>query len=316
MANYSIVLSNKANYGAIGDLSLSGNKTAWSMSVWVKFVSGDTGIAVMGNNKSSTGTGGSSILFDSLQQAEMMAENIAFAPALSPSAAADGVFGLIAPAVSWVDDGHWHNIVGTYNGNYQHYSVTSVVNSTRLNVTGTTNLNVGDRIYQTFYSSVITAISPGVSIDVVSTTNFTSSSTNGANNFVTAGVHLYLDGVEITTFVDYEFSLFFSAYSCNIPFGIGDSEHLNYHSRLGKYAYPACYLRILSAAEAATIAAGNNIATGAAGQWLFTEGTGLTAADSSGNARTLTFNAVSWDTDVPFGNGVSAKVKASTSLVF
>lgn len=309
MTNYSVVINDRTHYGAIGDLSLSGDQSALSMSVWVKLVSGSDGLSIMGNNKSSTGTGGSSILFDSLQQAEMMAENVAFAPSWKPNAG-DGVFGLITPATTWNDDGHWHSIVGTYDANVIASTVTFVTDGTHLVVTTTTGMNPGDRIYFGFISTTITTVTDGTHLIVASTAGWS------ADRFVCGGVHIYLDGIEITTFADYEFTLFGSSFSCDIPFGIGDSEHMNYHSKLGKYAYPAVYHRILSPAEVATIAAGNNIATGAVGQWLFTEGSGLTAADSSGNSRTLTFNAISWDTDVPFGNGVSAKRKSSTQLVF
>ncbi len=309
MANYSVVISDRTHYGAIGDLSLSGNETALSYSVWLKAASGTDGLGVMGNNKSNTGTGGASILFDSLEQVEMMAENIAYQPAWKP-VATDGVFGLITPATTWNNDGQWHNIVGTYSSNIIASTVTTVVDGTHLTVTTTTGMAPGDRIYFGFISTTITTVTDGTHLVVANTAGWS------ADRFVCGGVHIYLDGVEITTYADYEFTLFFNDFDCDIPFGIGDAEHLNYHSKLGKYAYPAVYHRILSPAEAATIASGQNITTGAVGQWLFTEGSGLTAADSSGNSRTLTFNAISWDTDVPFGNGASAKKKASSNLVF
>lgn len=293
---HSAVLSDKHNYGSIGDLSLSGNRSSVSMSIWIKLTGGSPGLSIMGNNKSTTGTGGSSLILDSLFQFEMMAENVAFAPAWSPSVATDGVFGLVSTASPGINDGGWHNLIGTYTADVIGRTCLSIIDSTHLSVDDTTGINPGDRIYYHFTSTVVISVVDIHQLEVASTTGWNVMD----GRFVARGVHIYLDGVEFTTFNDFEFTLFLDQFSCDIPFGIGDPEQINYFSVVGKYAYPAIYNRVLTSSEAATIASGHNVTTGAVGQWLFTEGAGLTAQDSSGNGRTLTFNAVSWDTDVPF----------------
>lgn len=133
-------------------------------------------------------------------------------------------------------------------------------------------------------------------------------------NGTRTGTHIYYDGVE-QTYVNDTGPDVGSNFASSVKLSAGDSTGFE-GTQLGKYAYPAVFYSALTAGNAATIAAGANFA-GAQAQWLFTEGTGTTAADSSGNGHTLTFNTIdAWSSDVPFGNGVSAKVKASTNLIF
>ena len=105
-------------------------------------------------------------------------------------------------------------------------------------------------------------------------------------------------------------------WSTSIHFAaIGDTPQLE-TTQIGKYAYPAFYNFQLTSGDVSTIAAGANL-SGALAQWLFTEGTGTTAADSSGNGNTLTLNTgFTWSTDVPFTPPTFSKKKASMFLVF
>lgn len=54
----------------------------------------------------------------------------------------------------------------------------------------------------------------------------------------------------------------------------------------------------LTQGNATTLAAGGDVAAGQVANWDFSEGSGLTAADSVGG-NTLTFSAVTWSSDIP-----------------
>lgn len=70
----------------------------------------------------------------------------------------------------------------------------------------------------------------------------------------------------------------------------------------GKLFDPRVYSRKLSDAEVLAIYQNNNpTTTGLQGWWKFTEGSGTSAADSSGNANTGTLiNGPLWDSDTPY----------------
>ncbi len=111
--------------------------------------------------------------------------------------------------------------------------------------------------------------------------------------------NLYFDGVLDST----------ATYSgvCSQPPSSAQAIHIGYgyHSVpstsgfQGAYASIRAWSTVLTAGNATTIAAGGDVATGKVLDWELTEGTGLTAADTSGGGNTLTFTNVTWSSDIP-----------------
>lgn len=278
-----------------------------SMSVWAKITGITPGVQMMGCVDSGEAAGISGFCMQMVSgggpppgegggQFEWFTLNHSFPdPVNDPNNnGAEGLYGLIAHSNLSYIDGNWHNFVSTYDGSGVIAVCTSVPDSTHIAVVSTTGMVSGDRITQTRFSTTIVSVVDSTHIQVTSSTGF------AAGYVYTRGLIMYVDGVPIFTYADYQQPLMVADYSTTLPFGIGDPQQLSNFSQIGKYAYPAMYYRVLSPSEVSAIAAGSNNTTGAVAQWLFTEGSGSTAADSSGNSHTLTFNAVSWDTDVPF----------------
>lgn len=124
----------------------------------------------------------------------------------------------------------------------------------------------------------------------------------------------YKDGLLVPT-TNVDGGSHISTYTSTTNFYLGSSD--SSYTKKGNYAYLQFFDRILTPTEITTIAAGN-LGANPKGEWKFTEGSGVTAADTSGNAYTMTFNVIdAWSVDVPFtpSSGPTAQQKASMFLV-
>jgi hypothetical protein len=307
MTPHSIWLQSTSHYGVIGDTSLSTGQLYLSMSLWIK-VTG-AGATLCGNEDiidlSTRGWG------IQIQHGDPPGTGDGQIEWSYTTGVSNIVYGLVTNATNIID-GNWHNLITTYDGTGVEVNCTAVTDSTHLTVASTAGMLAGDQIRQTFYGTTITSVVDGTHLVVGSTAGFTT------GNVDTRGLIIYLDGVAFTTMNDYEYPALGANYSSTIPFGIGgNSGGLTGPSRIAKYAYPALYYSVLTPAQVAFISSGHNLpGNNLQAQYLFTEGTGTTAADASGNGHTMTFNVVdSWSTDVPFLPSSHVSTAKKTSML-
>jgi len=307
MANYSVWLQNKTHFGAVGDLSLSTGQNAISMSLWFKCTDPAGTALLCGNVDANFGTGGWGFSIASGGGGEGEGQlswatlNHSFSSPYDSPPSVSGEYGLIAHANPTLIDGNWHSLIATYDGTGVNRNVVSLPDSTHIELDSTTGISAGDRISHQFWSTTVVHVVDATHLQVTDSSHFMDTNPGDTTLFAfTKGTILYIDGVPIFTYADYQWPVMGADYNVAIPFGIGDPQQLSSFSKIGKYAYPFLYYSVLTPTQVSYIAAGHNL-SGAVAQWLFTEGSGLTAADSSGNGHTLTFNAIdSWSTDVPF----------------
>lgn len=157
--------------------------------------------------------------------------------------------------------------------------------------------------------------------DKVTLTNTSAFTSGGYHDFIfswtnTAAPIIYVDGVAASL-----------ASSTTVTTPDNDTGNVftigNYPANSRAFAGTFRRLRIwrnyaVTSGDATTLAAGGTIGTSPTGQYLFTEGTGTTTADSSGNNNTGTLvGSVLWNNttfDLSFNNG--SEVAISAMIVF
>jgi len=96
------------------------------------------------------------------------------------------------------------------------------------------------------------------------------------------------------------------------PLGIGDWD-TQVPMAPGHLAHFQIWNTTLTLANAQTLATGGSIPAGLIASWAFSEGTGITAADTIGG-NTLTFTAVNWNNVIPGGSNGDIQINVNGSF--